>query len=106
MEILVEPPLDYTRVRTPEDLQRWAIDAFHLRDAEVFAQRSIASALFDLLNVQDQRMIVREVNASQMSEQMRLLMTDPANGLYSVLGFHLHREGKNASVFFSRQDER
>jgi hypothetical protein len=105
MERFVEPALDYTRVRTLADFERWAIEALTLPET-AFTQRSIASVLFDLLNVPGQELVVLEVGASQMSNQMRELMADSVNGLYSVLGFHLPREGNNAIVRFRRQDER
>ena len=99
MERLVEPMLDYSSIRTLEDFQSWAGEAFGLLRV-AGTSRDVALALFEQLNAKDQCLVVREVNKAQMSDEMRLLMTDPVNGLYSVLGFHLPREGNGALVSF------
>jgi hypothetical protein len=43
---------------------------------------------------------VLEDSNAQISGEMQELMADPTNGLYSVLGFHLPREGTGALVGF------
>jgi hypothetical protein len=102
MERFVEPILNYSHVQTIEDFQRWAVKAFELPYAAGATRREISLALFELLNVENQCLVVREANKSHMTQEMRSLMTDPTDGLYPVLGFHLPREGTGALVSFRR----
>ena len=106
MERFVEPTLNYADVRTLEDFQRWAeiaLDHSYVQDATI---RDIALALFRRLSAKGQYLVVSEINKAQISEQIRQLMTDSCDGLYSVLGFHLPREGTGALVAFRSPDER
>jgi hypothetical protein len=100
MERFVAPTLDYSKVRTLEEFQHWAALAFELPYVDGATHHEISLALFNLLNVDDQHLVVLEANKRRMSSDMVRLMTDPVHGIYPVLGFHLPREGKGALVGF------
>ena len=93
--------LDYLKVRTVEDLQRWAIRAFSLSNRDLQPEKQFLMALY--LNLQERgslgRYAVKERWKLFRSNDVRAVL-EGMSGWKQALGFHLDREGTGASVLF------